>query len=174
MINSMSYIKCGIVTKIEMFNCNKSTLDFLTSSFNLRLFSYKDNTYFLKESFLKENLFLFREEFLKFSNKYGDSINDSVAYCLNTYGDKLINNEIFLCNNNEKFYFANYNSFKFDTDVINFTIDKTSIKIFFIPIFWDINKIEAEDFSFVSMLVDKFIRSAMNNVLKDASIFTIV
>ena len=49
-----------------------------------------------------------------------------------------------------------------------------SIKIFMIPIFWDIYRVIVENFEMVSELINNLIHKCIKNPLKDASFFTVV
>ncbi|MGM9879078.1 MAG: hypothetical protein ACI31R_03545 [Bacilli bacterium] len=170
----MGYLKSGIVTRIEILNKGEESIDYIRKNFNLELFTKKDNIYLLKEKILKQNLSLFREEFLSFSERKCDSLDNCEAYCLETNINKLLMNEIYLTKDNKNFYFENYENMKFETDECIFDNKKVLLKIFLIPIFWDINKIEAENLNNIITTVNNLTRKAMKNILKNASWFTII
>ena len=169
----MSYIKCGIVTKISIEKNKKYASQYIDKTFNTKLYNKYDSNYYLKKAILSTNIESYREEFMSYTNFYGDSLSDCEAYCLETSIDDVIKRKIVLCQNNEKYYFSGYN-FKFNTDEVIISSSKFSIKLFVIPIFWDIYKVVAEDFEMISMLVNNLIRKCMTNPLKDASFFTVV
>lgn len=170
----MSYIKYGIVTKIKIVKNDKQSEEYIKNNFNLNLYIKEKNTYYLKEEILNENIKKFRTEFLELTNNEGDSLNNCEAFCLETTANKLLKNKIFLCQNNEKFYFSKYEDFKFETDNLIYKNKKVKIKIYFVSVFWDINRIQAEDFSNISNIINKLTRISLKNTLKDASFFTIV
>ncbi len=170
----MAYIKCGVVTKINIEKNKKQAIDYLNKSFNLELYKKNKNSYYLNSDILSSNIKDFRNEFLEFSSFYGDSLDDCEAYCLETSIDKLIKKKIYLCNDNEKYYFSNYENHKFDTDEVIVTTSNFSIKIFMIPIFWDIYRVIVENFEMVSELINNLIHKCIKNPLKDASFFTVV
>ena len=170
----MAYIKCGVVIKINIEKNKKQAIEYLNKFFDLELFEKTNNSYYLKNDILSSNIKEFRNELLRFSNFYGDSLDDCEAYCLETSIDELIKKKIYLCNDNEKYYFAGYKNHKFDTDEVVVTTSKFSIKIFMIPIFWDIYRVVVENFEMISELVNNMIRKCMKNPLKDISFFTVV
>ena len=170
----MAYIKCGIVIKINIEKNKKQAMEYINKFFNLELFEKIKNSYFLKNDILSSNIKEFRNELLEFSNYYGDSLDDCEAYCLETSIEKLIQKKIYLCNNNEKYYFSDYDNYKFSADEVMVTTSNFSIKIFMIPIFWDIYRVIVENFEMISKLINGILRKSMKNPLKDASFFTVV
>lgn len=160
----MSYLKYGVVTKIE--DLDKSNK---IKYFNLDLYHKTKNMYLLKEDILNSNLKLFREEVLSLSN-YGDSIDSSEAYCLNTTGDELINHDICYYGV-DQYYFKDYESFIFDFEKVYLFTEQSSLKLNFLSLFWDINKIECDDFTKVSFFLTNAFKKALTNCLKDASLF---
>lgn len=170
----MAYIKCGVVTKINIEKNKKNSIEYLNKTFNLELFKRIKNSYYLNSDILSLNIKEFRNEFLSFSNFYGDSLDNCEAYCLEVSIDKLIQEKINLCNDNEKYYFSNYENYKFNTDEVIVTTDNFSIKIFMIPVFWDIYRVIVESFEMVSELINNLIHKCMKNTLKEACFFTVV
>ena len=81
---------------------------------------------------------------------------------------------MYLCDNHEKYYFAGYSKHKFSTDEVIVTTNNFSIKIFMIPIFWDIYRVVVENFEMISELINNMIRRCISNPLKDASFFTVI
>ena len=169
----MAYIKCGIITKISIEKNRTKAMEYISNSFNTELFNRYDDNYYLKKDILNNNIESYREEFMSYTNFYGDSLCDCEAYCLETTIDNVIKSKIVLCQRNEKYYFSGY-SLKFNTDEVIMTTNKFSIKLFMIPIFWDVYRIIAEDFEMISVLVNNLIRKCMTNPLKDASFFSVV
>ena len=170
----MSYVKVGVVTKIEILKNEKESTLYLKNLLNFDLYDKKNNCYFIKKSVLNNNIYNFRKEFLRFVNNRGDSMSDYEAYYLNTDVNNLLNNLIVFEDSYEKYYFENHKDFVFSTDSICYSNKKVFIKLHFIAIFWDINKIIAEDFSDISLLINNLIRFSINNCLKNASWCAIV
>ena len=162
----MAYIKYGVVTRIENINKNK---DFIKNNFNLDLYEDKKVYYLLKNTILKDNLKSFRKEIMNLSNKKIDSIDSSEAYCLETTGDNLINHDICLLKGGRKYYFQDYEDFIFDTEEVCLLTENSFLKLSFLSLFWDINKIVCEDFSKVSIFLNNSLKKALTNCLKDAS-----
>lgn len=170
----MAYIKCGVVTKISIEKNKKQAIEYLNKFFNIEFFERIKNSYCLKNDILSSNIKEFRNELLEFCNFYGDSLDDCEAYCLEVTIDELIEKKIYLCNDNEKYYFLNYESHKFDTDEVVVTTSNFSIKIFMIPIFWDIYRVIVENFEMISEFINNLVRKSMKNPLKDVSFFAVV
>lgn len=170
----MGYVKSGIVTRIEILNENKDSNYFVKKYFNVDLYNQKGNIYFLKEKILQQNLKFFREEFLLFSEGKCDSLDNCEAYCLEINVNKMLQNKIYLTEDNKNFCFDNDKNMEFETDICIYDNRKISLKIFFIPIFWDINRVIAEDLNNITTTVNNLTRKAMKNILKDASWFTII
>ena len=164
----MSYLKYGVVTKIEDLEKEKKN-KFINNNFNLDLYNKNKNIYSIKENVLNSNLKPFREEVLSISH-YGDSIDSCEAYCLNTTADKLINHDICLVKD-DQYYFKDYEDFVFDFEKVYLFTEKASLRINFLSIFWDINKVECEDFIKVSFFLTNTFKKALTNCLKDASLF---
>ena len=162
----MSYLKYGIVTKIEDLNNN-----FINNNFNLKLYKKDNNYYHIKEDVLNKNIKPFRKEIMNLSNNKGDSINSCEAYCLNTTADELLEHEIHFIN--DKYYFEGYN-FLFDTEEICYLTDKEFLKLNFISLFWDINKVECDDFNLIASFLNNLLKKALTNCLKDASLLDLV
>ena len=169
----MSYIKGGVVTRIEN-NISKNNTQELENLFDLTLFNKKDNDYLLKEQILNENLIDFRKEYLSFSNFKGDSLNNCEAYALEIDVDKMLENYIYLTEGNKKFFFKNHEEYIFETDYFMCTDEKNSFGLYLIPIFWDINEVKTENFSNVMNFVNNLTRKALNNKLKDACWFSVI
>ena len=159
----MAYLKYGVVTKIEDLENNNCI-----KYFNLDLYTKKKNKYFINELVLNNNLKDFRKEVLSLSN-YGDSIDSCEAYCLNTTGDELINHDI--CIIDDKYYFKGYENFVFDFEKVYLFTEESSLKLNFLSIFWDVNKIECNDFIKASFFLTNTFKKVLNNCLKDASLF---
>ena len=170
----MGYVKSGIVTRIEILNENKDSNYIVKKYFNVDLYNQKGNIYFLKEKILQQNLKSVREEFLLFSEGKCDSLDNCEAYCLEINVNKMLQNKIYLTEDNKNFCFGNDKNMKFETDICIYDNRKISLKIFFIPIFWDINRVIAEDLNNITTTVNNLTRKAMKNILKDASWFTII
>lgn len=170
----MAYIKCGIVTKINVRKNKEKALDYINSLFNTELYNKDKENYYIKEDVLRVNIKDFRDELLSYSNFYGDSLSDCEAYCLETAIESLINKEIVLCDSNERYYFLGFDNYKFNTDSVMITTSKFSVKLFIIPIFWDIYRIVAEDFTKITEFVTKLMHKCLSNPLKDASFFTVI
>ncbi len=170
----MSYIKGGIVTRIDTSKNKEAALEFLEENFDLNLFTNNSDSYLLKEKKLQENLIKFRQEFLDFTMGKGDSLNSCEAYCLEVDVDKMLESGIYLTDDNTKFYFGIDKTKKFETDFCHYYKRKFSLSLFFIPVFWDVNWIEAEDFYIMSVTVNNLTRKAMKNPLKNASWVTII
>ncbi len=169
----MPYLKAGIVTRIEIDRI-KNDLNYLDKFFNLNLFCNGNNVFLLKKNILRENLVSFRKEFMNITNYRGDSLNNCEAYSLEIDVNKMLENEIYLSDDGKKFYFENFENMKFDTDQCYYKDKKISMLIFFIPIFWDINKIVAEDFDIITVTVNNLTRLALKNKLKDACWFAVI
>ena len=86
----------------------------------------------------------------------------------------MLESKIYLTEDNKNFYFGNYKNMKFETDICIYDAGNISLKIFFIPIFWDINRVIAEYLNNITTTVNNLTRKAMKNILKDASWFTII
>ena len=170
----MAYIKCGIVTKINVKKNKEKALEYINSLFNTELYDKEKNNYYIKEDVLRINIKDFRNELLSYSNFYGDSLSDCEAYCLETTIDTLMDKDIVLCDNNERYYFLGFDDYKFNTDSVMVTTSKFSVKFFIIPIFWDIYRIVSEDFTKITELVTNLIHKCLSNPLKDASFFTVI
>ena len=52
----MSYIKYGVVTRIDIVKNKDNSLKYITNSFNLNMFNKIRNSYYLKDKYLKKNL----------------------------------------------------------------------------------------------------------------------
>ena len=170
----MAYAKYGVVTRIDLLKNKKEGIKYIKDNFDLNFFVRNKNSYLLNNAFINDNLKDLREEFLTFSNFFGDSFDSCEAYCIETDIDELMNHNIILVDNCEKFYFEGYNDFVFDTDCVLYFTNKFSFKLFLIPIFWDINRIESESFNTISLVVNNLTRKCMKNKLKDVSFFTII
>lgn len=170
----MSYIKYGVATKIMPIFNNLETDSFVKKYFDLNLFYKNDSSYYLKSEVLSKNLKDFRNELLEITDGKGDSINNCEAYCLNTNADSLLKNKILLIDDNERYCFSNNKRFKFETDQVIMMDDSIGIKLYLIPVFWDVNIVQFESFISVSTFISKLVRTSINNVLKDASFFVVV
>lgn len=169
----MAYIKYGIVTKIEIITNNKATKDYLNSNFNLNLYNKIKNEYYLNHEILKENIVSFRKEILKYTMGKGDSIDSYEAFYLNTTAEKLLKKEMYLFEDNEKYSFAN-EDYCFETDKVFVSDEHMQICLYLIAIFWDINRVEFENFITLSSFVGNLIKRSSTNVLKDASFLAVV
>lgn len=170
----MGYIKSGIVTRIEILKNEEESSCYIENNFNMDLFDNHDNVFLLKQEVLQQNLIEYREEFLLFSEGKCDSLDDCEAYCLEISINKMLESKIYLTEDNKNFYFGNYKNMKFETDICIYDAGNISLKIFFIPIFWDINRVIAEYLNNITTTVNNLTRKAMKNILKDASWFTII
>lgn len=170
----MSYIKSGIVTRIDIVKKNKESLDYINKSFDLNLFNKVNNHYLLKEDILQKNLYSYKNEYMSFSEKENDSLNNCEAYTLETDINTLLTKKIHLQDFNKKYYFEDFEDFIFEVDYCNYLNNKININLLLIPIFWDINKAVSEDFALITVTVNNLTRKAMKNVLKGASWFTII
>lgn len=161
----MAYFKYGIATRIDASGNN---LD----NFHLNLFSKKGDSYFINEKILNDNFWNFRKEFLSYT-VYGDSISDSDAYVLETSVDKLVNSKVKLSSDYYKYSYSGYD-FIFDTDFYMESTSDSFVKISFIPIFWDTNRVEMKySLSFIELL-NNLTKKCLINPLKDTSSFYIV
>lgn len=167
----MGYIKCGIVTRIDIVSGDS---DCLSDFFDLSLYKRIGDRYFICDDILQDNLVSYREEFLKFSFFHGDSLDSSDAYCIGTGINELLRNKIYLTRENSYYYFEGHLDYLLDADVCFFKFNNTLFRFFVIPVFWDINRVDSECFDFVSITVNNLTRSAMKNVLKDASWFYVI
>ena len=163
------YIKTGIVTKIIFNPSNKKQVNFLNNNFNLDLYTLKNNTYYIKYDILKNNFWSFHKEYLSFTNYKYDSIDDCCAYALEINLDSLKKRNIILTNNFEGYTFEGFD-YIFHMDHDQFL----GINIYFISIYWNINKISCEDFTNIKVLSNNLCRKAVKNILKNASWFTII
>lgn len=169
----MAYIKGGIVTRVENIKIRKKNFC-ISSIFDVSLFEKKENIYLLKNSVLNDNLCDFRKELMSFTNFKGDSLENCEAYCLEISVDKLLENDICLTKDNKKFIFNSYEDFEFETDHFFYKDNVISFDVYFIPIFWDINRVDAENFNNMINFVNNLTRKAMNNKLKGACCFSII
>lgn len=166
----MSYFKSGIVTRIEVI----SDIDgVLGEYFDLDLFFKTGNVYLLNSSFFNDNICSYREEYMSFCDGFCDSLSSCEAYVLETDVCLMLGSGIcFSCGNRS--YFFNGFSYVFDTDECCFRYKNLELKLFFIPVFWDINYVSCLDIGFISIVVNKLTRGTMKNVLKGASWFTVI
>ncbi len=170
----MSYLKYGVVVKIKLIRSKKNAFNYINKTIDLEYYNKINSTFYLKQEILNNNLKYFRKEFLCFTNNYGDSLDNCEAYCLNVNINELLKSEIVFSLDYESYYFKNYNTLKFYPDIIEFNTSKILIKVYLLPIYWDIYKIEAEDFSKTSNLLNHFTQKLLKNPLKDVSLFTLV
>lgn len=170
----MGYLKIGIVTRIEIIKNKELSQNYIKQNFNLNLFNPNEKTYLLKPEVLKKNLTDYRQELMELSEGECDSLDNCEAYCLEINVNKMLENEIYLTEDNKKFYFANYENMNFETDVCTYKTKKMTLKIFFIPVFWDVNWVTFENLNNITTIVNNLTRKAMKNILKDASWFTII
>ncbi len=170
----MAYLKYGIVLKIELIKNKKRSFDYINQTINMNYYNKKNNTFYLKPNFINKHLNTFRKEILTYTNNYGDSLDNCEAYCLNTNINKLIDSKIVFSSDYESYYFKDYNSLKFNPDIIEITDNKLHIKIYLLPIYWDTYKIEAEDFSKTNYLLNNLTQKHLKSPLKDVSLFTLV
>lgn len=168
---NMGYIKCGIVTRIDIVSGDG---DCLGDFFDLSLYKRVGDGYFICDDILQDNLVSYREEFLKFSFYHGDSFDSSDAYCIGTSINELLRNKIYLIRDNSYYYFDNHLDYLLDADVCFFKFNDTLFRFFVIPVFWDVNRVDSECFDFISITVNNLTRGAMKNVLKDASWFYVI
>ena len=170
----MGYIKSGIVTRIEILKNKEESSCYIEKNFNIELFDNYDNVFLLKKEVLQQNLIEYRREFLLLSEGKCDSLDACEAYCLEININKMLDSKIYLTEDNKNFCFGKDKNMKFETDICLYDNRKISLKIFFIPIFWDINRVIAEDLNNVTTTVNNLTRKAMKNILKDTSWFTII
>lgn len=170
----MSYIKYAVVTKINYSIDKKEVLKHIKNDFNMQMYTKKDNSYLLKKELLNKYIKDLRSEFLKLTNNYGDSLNNCEAYCIEEDINKVINSEIVLISNNEKYYFKDYKDYVFDTDIVKKRINKYTVKLYLIPIFWDIYQIKAENFYYIEEILNNLTKKVLSNPLKKACIFTVI
>lgn len=163
------YFKTGIVAKIVFDSDNKKQVDFLKENFNLDLYHFENGSYCINEDVLKENFWSFYEEYLSFSGFKYDSIDDCCAYVLETDLSHLKKCDIILKNDCKCFSFLGFD-YVFHMDCDSYM----DIDIYFISIYWNINRVTSEDLSNIKLLCNNLCRSASKNVLKDASWFTII
>lgn len=170
----MGYIKSGIATRIEILKNKEVSSCYIEKNFNMELFDNHDNVFLLKKEVLQQNLIEYRKEFLLLSEGKCDSLDSCEAYCLEININKMLENKIYLTEDNKNFCFGNYKNMRFETDRCIYDDGNILLKIFFIPIFWDINRVIAEDLNNITTTVNNLTRKAMKNILKDASWFTII
>lgn len=170
----MSYIKYAVVTKINYSIDKKEVLKHIKNDFNMQMYTKKDNSYLLKKELLNKYIKDLRSEFLKLTNNYGDSLNNCEAYCIEEDINKVINSEIVLISNNEKYYFKDYKDYVFDTDIVKKRINKYTVKLYLIPIFWDIYQIKTENFYYIEEILNNLTKKVLSNPLKKACIFTVI
>lgn len=167
----MGYIKGGIVTRIDVINNTKKTQKFLKDNFDLSMFEFKNNSYYLDEELLKKNFWYFRDEYLELIDYACDSIRNSDCFIIEESVNKLKNSNISLTNNNKSYYFDNHKEYIFETDV---DLNYKNIKIYIISVYWDVNKVIVEDFSNLTKLVNKLTRKSLKNPLKEVSWLTVI
>lgn len=166
----MSYIKYGIVTKINIEK-DKNFDTYIKSNFNLKLYEQKEKYYVIKEKIVNKNIKDFRKEILVHSNNNADSINSCEAYCLNTNAEDLLKNKIIFIEEDDKYYFENHEDFVFEFEKVYYFTEKICLKLNFLSLFWDINSIEINDFLTLNTFLNNIAKKALNNCLKDASLF---
>lgn len=169
-----TYIKTGIVARIDIIKNKNESKKYIKKHFNEKLFTVEDDIYLLKPKLLTENLKEYRLELLSFSENRNDSLGNCEAYCLETDVEKLMEKKVFLTDENTQIYFENFESNRFDLDMCFYSFGGAVLRIYMIPVLWDINKTDSEDFCLVTNTVNNLIRKAMTNVLKDASWFSII
>ena len=169
----MAYIKNGIVTRIDVCGENND-LSYVNKLFDLSIYEKVDNKYLLFEDVLQDNFKSYRTEYLEFSCYSGDSLSCCESYCLNVDINKLLDNKIHLTKDNKNYYFENYEDVLFDTDVCHYIDDNVYLKFSLIPVFWDTNRVECEDFINTMITVNNLTRKAMKNVSKGASWFSVI
>ena len=125
----MSYIKGGIVTRIDILSNTKKVNKFLNDNFDLSMFTFKNNSYLLDEKLLKENFWKFREEYLELIDWTCDSIKNSESFIIEENINKLKMSKISLINNNKSYYFDDYKEYIVETDADE---NNKNIKIYFI------------------------------------------
>ena len=167
----MGYIKGGIVTRIDIFSNTKKVYSFLNDNFDLSMFKVKNNSYYLDEDLLKNNFWYFRDEYLELIDYTCDSIKNSDCFVIEENVNKLKMSKISLTNNNKSYYFDNHKEYIFETDV---DLNYKNIKIYFISVYWDVNKVIVEDFSNLAKLVNKLTRKSLKNPLKEVSWLTVI
>ena len=167
----MGYIKGGIVTRIDVLSNTKKVNKFLNDNFDLSMFNFKNNSYLLDEKLLKENFWKFREEYLELIDHTCDSIKNSESFIIEENINKLKMSKISLINNNKSYYFDDYKEYIFETDI---DLSYKNIRIYFISIYWDVNKIIADDFSNLTKLVNNLTRKSLKNPLKKVSWLTVI
>ncbi len=166
----MAYIKSGIVTRIEVISGSCSCL---SDYFDLDLFDKSGNVYLLNCSVFNDNICSYREEYMSFCDGFCDSLSSCEAYVLETDVGVMLSSCICFSCENRSYSFDGF-SYVFDTDECYFRYGDFEFRLFFIPVFWDINYVSCEDISFVTNTVNRLTRSAMKNVLKGASWFTVI
>lgn len=167
----MGYIKGGIVTRIDVINNTKKTQKFLKDNFDLSMFEFKNNSYYLDEVLLKKNFWYFREEYLELIDHTCDSIKNSDCFVIEESVNKLKMSKISLINNNKSYYFDDYKEYIFETDI---DLSYKNIRIYFISIYWDVNNIISEDSSNLTKLVNNLTRKSLKNPLKKVSWLTVI
>ena len=160
----MAYLKYGVATRIDI-NGN------MEKSIASDLFIKRDNSYYIKEKILNDNFWNFREEFLSYTLD-GDSINDSDAYILEEDINKLIGRKIILSKDYYSYKYSGY-SFTFDTDCYIESTEESSIKVSFIPIYWNTSPISYLPFN-ILILLNNLTNKCMVNDLKEASLFALI
>lgn len=163
----MGYLKGGIVTRIDVLD--SCGCDRVSGLFDLELFDFNCDVYMLKESVLMDNFWTFHDEYMKMTEGVGDSIKNCEASFFDIDIHKLKFKKVLLSDDNKKFYFSDFVK-KFDTEVVYFF----GLRIYFISIYWNINKIQCEDFSDISLFVNNLTHNSLENKLKGASWISIL
>lgn len=164
------FIKGGVVTRIDILN-NSSCLE---KYFNLKLYKKIENSYYLKEDILNKNLYSLWREISSLTSNMGDSISDSDSYVLLANADKLLKSPIVLLDDNKRYRYLKYQRNSFEMILIYETIHKMRIRIYLMPIIWDINRLEIESDLFLKTFLNNLIRKSLKNILKDTIWFVIV
>lgn len=169
----MAFVKSGVVTRIDIVGDEYSSNEFISKYFDLSLYDKSCGVYLLKSDVFNDNICSFREEYMSFSLGRCDSFDSCEAFCLDVPVLELFNSNISFIDDNTRYIFDGYDMV-FDVDVVRFYFGSVRLDVYMIPVFFDVNYTESEDFNFVSMTVNNLTRKAMKNVLKGASWFSLI
>ena len=128
----------------------------------------------LNEDILNNNISCLRKELLKLTDNNSDSIDESDAYVLETTGDKLLKNRIFLTSDRERYYYEDYTSNKFETILTYETLGKNKVRIYFLPMLWIVDKIWCGDDTSLKKFLNKMVIKSLNSKLGGAFFITLI
>lgn len=165
-----SFIKGGIVTRIDIIGREFG----LDKYFNLNLYDKNKKSYLLKGDILNNNISCLRKELLELTNNNSDSIDESDAYVLLTTGNKLLEKNVHLTADGEKYYYEDYVRNKFETVLTYETLGKNKVRIYFLPVLWIVDKIWCEDDTSLKNFLNKMVTKSLNSKLGGAFFITMI